>query len=242
MNRWRDWWAQAQRDLDHAEHAHADGDFEWAAFASHQAAEKGLKALILAASGEPWGHSLALLVEALPASAAIGQEVSEAAHRLDKHYIPARYPNGLAADIPVSSTPRMKPGKPSLMRARSSTPAGAVYLDRDLRISQLRTAAERARGRLPALRRAVLFGSLADGTAGPRSDADLLLVLETSLHADPTDRVPEALAALSPLPCPLDLFVVTAAELARLEAAGDPLVREVRRCGLDLLDSALDES
>lgn len=27
-------------------------------------------------------------------------EVSAAAHRLDKHYIPARYPNGLAAGYP----------------------------------------------------------------------------------------------------------------------------------------------
>jgi len=100
MNRWRDWWAQAERDLGHAEHALEDGDFEWAAFAAHQAAEKGLKALILAAGGEPWGHSLTLLVEALPASAASAPEVSAAAHRLDKHYIPARYPNGLAAGYP----------------------------------------------------------------------------------------------------------------------------------------------
>ncbi len=128
------------------------------------------------------------------------------------------------------------------MHARSSTPAGAVYLDRGLRIQELRAAAERARRRLPALRRLVLFGSLADGTAGPRSDADLLVVLGASPHRDPKDRVPEVLAALAPLPCPLDLFVTTERELAQLEAAGDPLLREVHRCEIDLIDPVLLES
>jgi HEPN domain-containing protein len=52
LNRWPDWWEQALRDLTHARHALADGDFEWAA------------------------------------------------RRLDKHYIPARYPNGFASGYP----------------------------------------------------------------------------------------------------------------------------------------------
>lgn len=44
MNRWRDWWEQSSRDLAHAKHALDDDDFEWAAFAAQQAAEKALKA------------------------------------------------------------------------------------------------------------------------------------------------------------------------------------------------------
>ena len=39
-------------------------DFEWAAFAAQQGAEKALQALILSRGGEPWGHSIAGLVEA----------------------------------------------------------------------------------------------------------------------------------------------------------------------------------
>jgi HEPN domain-containing protein len=100
MNRWRDWWDQAARDVRHAQHALEDGDYEWAAFAAQQAAEKALKALIMAWSGEPWGHSLTSLVESLPEGVAAAQGIAEAARRPDKHYIPARYPNGFASGFP----------------------------------------------------------------------------------------------------------------------------------------------
>jgi HEPN domain-containing protein len=40
-----DWLRQAERDLEHAHHALEDGDYEWAAFAAQQAAEKAVKAL-----------------------------------------------------------------------------------------------------------------------------------------------------------------------------------------------------
>lgn len=66
MNRWRDWWAQAERDLRHAEHSQEAGDYEWSAFAAHQAAVKAV----------------------------------EAASRLDKHYLPARYPNSMPSGHP----------------------------------------------------------------------------------------------------------------------------------------------
>jgi HEPN domain-containing protein len=100
MNRWRDWWEQALRDLSHAEHAVADADHEWAAFAAHQAAEKAVKALIMAHGGEPWGHSVMGLLESLPEDAGAQKAVVEAGSRLDKHYLPARYPNGFPSGYP----------------------------------------------------------------------------------------------------------------------------------------------
>jgi HEPN domain-containing protein len=100
MNRSGDWWEQAARDLRHAEHSLEDSDYEWAAFAAQQAAEKALKALILAQGGEPWGHSVTVLSEALPQSISAPDEVRQAANRLDKHYIPTRYPNGFAVGYP----------------------------------------------------------------------------------------------------------------------------------------------
>jgi HEPN domain-containing protein len=99
MNRWPDWWAQSARDLAHATHALDDEDYEWAAFAAQQAAEKAVKALLMAIGGEPWGHLTAALVEALPAPGG-DAGVLDAARRLDKHYIPARYPNGFVASYP----------------------------------------------------------------------------------------------------------------------------------------------
>ena len=100
MNRWRDWWDQADRDLSHARHALEDQDYEWAAFAAQQAAEKSLKAVIMAHGGEPWGHLTTALAEALPEEIAADLPVLDAARRLDKHYIPARYPNGFPDGYP----------------------------------------------------------------------------------------------------------------------------------------------
>jgi len=106
MNRWADWWNQGLRDLAHAEHALEDGDFEWAAFAALQCAEKALKALILHRGAEPLGHSITILAETLPADLRLQREILEAANRLDKHYIPARYPNKIGTkSVPGYSFP-----------------------------------------------------------------------------------------------------------------------------------------
>lgn len=100
MNRWSDWWEQSARDLAHARHTLDDADYEWAAFAAQQAAEKTLKALIMALGGEPCGHLTTALAEALPSGAGAPATILDAGRRLDKHYIPARYPNGFAAGYP----------------------------------------------------------------------------------------------------------------------------------------------
>ncbi|MDA2936745.1 HEPN domain-containing protein [Acidobacteria bacterium AH-259-A15] len=85
---------QAVHDLGHAENAFEDSDFDWACFAAQQSAEKALKGLFLALGGEAWGHSVTRLLQDLTAQLIIPPEVNQAARRLDKHYIPARYPNG----------------------------------------------------------------------------------------------------------------------------------------------------
>lgn len=123
------------------------------------------------------------------------------------------------------------------MPGRSSRSVAAVYLDRDARIEALRLGARRVADRMPGTRRVILFGSLAAGIPTVRSDADLLVVVAESEHREPRDRVPDVLRALSPLPCPVDVFVLTARELERLAAAGDPLIREALRHGRDLLAS-----
>ena len=121
------------------------------------------------------------------------------------------------------------------MRRTSSSSAGAVYFDRERRIEELRASARRAAARIPGLQRAILFGSLVSGIATPRSDADLLVVPAASEHTEPRDRVPVVLRALMPLPCPLDLFVLTAQEFERHARNDHPLLREVLRHGRDLL-------
>lgn len=120
------------------------------------------------------------------------------------------------------------------MPRSSPSSAGATYLDKHRRIEDLRQAARRAQARVPSIGRVILFGSLVSGTPTPRSDADLLIVVARSQHARGADRVPELLRALSPLPCPVDLFVVTTDELDRAQHEQSPLVREALAAGLDL--------
>ena len=98
--RWRDWLAQARRDLNHALHACEDEDFEWSCFSAQQGAEKAVKAVFLYLHGESWGHSIFALLKALNKKIEVSERLIEAAKSLDKHYIPTRYPNGFDSGIP----------------------------------------------------------------------------------------------------------------------------------------------
>jgi HEPN domain-containing protein len=99
-NRAFDWLAQADHDLGHARHALEDADYDWACFAAHQAAEKAVKAIFLHLGGEGWGHSITRLLKDLSQREAVPDDLGQAARRLDKHYIPTRYPNGFDAGAP----------------------------------------------------------------------------------------------------------------------------------------------
>lgn len=92
-NRARDWFSQAARDLEQAEDSRRAGRHEWACFASHQAAEKAVKALHLHKGQEARGHVVARLLRELPQDAAAPQDLVEKAKVLDGFYVAARYPN-----------------------------------------------------------------------------------------------------------------------------------------------------
>lgn len=98
--RYQDWMRQAKRDLAHAERALRDGDFEWVCFAAQQSAEKAVKAVFLRTNRSAWGHSVAALLAQLPAPWEVGESVLDAGKRLDKHYIPPRYPNSYPEGAP----------------------------------------------------------------------------------------------------------------------------------------------
>jgi HEPN domain-containing protein len=99
-SRAKDWLRQAQHDLEHARHSLEGGDYEWACFAAQQAAEKALKALYQKAGAEAWGHSVFALLESLPEPFAADTALEESGKELDKHYIPARYPNSYPQGSP----------------------------------------------------------------------------------------------------------------------------------------------
>ena len=100
-NRHADWFRQAEADLRHGLHAAEAGDHDWACFASHQAAEKAVKALYLKMEMEAWGHTVTGLLGSLADRVPVPAEILSAARGLDKHYIPTRYPNGFDSGAPV---------------------------------------------------------------------------------------------------------------------------------------------
>ena len=99
--RHEDWMRQAERDLTHAEHALEDRDFEWSCFAAQQAAEKAVKALFQKRGAEAWGHSVTHLLTILPEGDRPSEDLVNRGRELDKHYIPARYPNGFESGAPA---------------------------------------------------------------------------------------------------------------------------------------------
>jgi HEPN domain-containing protein len=97
---WR-WLDEALADLDTARYLAAGRRFNTACSISQQAAEKAVKGSLYGRGVEdPWGHSVATLIEdALTFDASLAS-VRDDGPVLDKYYIPTRYPNGLPGGIP----------------------------------------------------------------------------------------------------------------------------------------------
>lgn len=94
----RDWFGQAEHDLQKARLDLEWRYYEWACFTAHQAAEKAVKAVYQALHGEARGHSVRELLGTLglqPPQSVLGYATA-----LDRFYIPTRYPNGLPAGLP----------------------------------------------------------------------------------------------------------------------------------------------
>lgn len=88
------------RDIEQAHDSQQAGRHEWACFASHQAAEKAVKALHLYFKQEAWGHVVAKLLNELPDSIGVPQDLIEKGRSLDNFYIPTRYANGHPSGAP----------------------------------------------------------------------------------------------------------------------------------------------
>ena len=99
--RYHDWFRQAEADLRHARNSRTSGDFEWGCFAAQQAAEKAVKAVLLHAGMEAWGHTVTALLGNVKQASTIDPDLIDCAKALDKHYIPTRYPNGFDTGAPT---------------------------------------------------------------------------------------------------------------------------------------------
>ena len=117
------------------------------------------------------------------------------------------------------------------MPSKLSSSSGVVFLDRARATAEVRRAVARLAERVQGVREVWLFGSLARGNATPRSDADLMIVVDEDTRR-PMDRIPRFLSLLDDLGRPVDLTVVTAGEWKRGE--NSPFRREVLAHGIRL--------
>lgn len=99
-SRWRD---EADRALAGARLQADAGLHNWACFAAEQAAQLAAKALLHGLGRAPWGHDLVRLSDSIGAAGVeVPADIADAARRLSRHYIPARYPDAHPGGSPAA--------------------------------------------------------------------------------------------------------------------------------------------
>jgi len=108
----RRWFSEAEWDYETARDLHSMMRFNAACFYAQQAAEKAVKAALYMLGDVPLGHSIRELLERF--SEISGRNVDEimpCARELDRHYIPARYPNAHPSGTPHEAYDRETAGR-----------------------------------------------------------------------------------------------------------------------------------
>ncbi|PLC62643.1 DNA-binding protein [Thermoproteus sp. CP80] len=94
------WLAMARRTLESAARDVEGGDYNWACFKAHQAAEFAVKGLLYGAGRPARGHSVSKLLEAAKALVEVPGGLVELGKLLDKFYIPTRYVDAWSEGAP----------------------------------------------------------------------------------------------------------------------------------------------
>lgn len=101
MQRTEDWMREAEAELQAARDLMSLGHWSWCCFTCQQSAEKALKAIGEYFRQNLAGHNLNLLLHDLEIFVAIPENVRQACARLNRYYIPTRYPNAFDRGAPV---------------------------------------------------------------------------------------------------------------------------------------------
>ena len=95
----RRWFLTAESDLKTARILHTNQRYAHACFHAQQAGEKAVKSIWYLHAGDPWGHSVQKLIDDLKDFNTelhdYLKDLMQDGSKLDKYYIPTRYPNGL---------------------------------------------------------------------------------------------------------------------------------------------------
>ena len=101
MQRAEDWLGEAHAELNAAADLLRGKHWSWCCFTSQQAAEKALKALCDHLRNPQFGHNLNLLLQTIEPHVAVPDTINAACARLNRHYIPTRYPNAFDRGVPA---------------------------------------------------------------------------------------------------------------------------------------------
>ena len=101
MVRWADWVGQADAEFRAAECLLAGACHAWCCFTCQQAAEKALIGLVDHLAMAQSGHSLRELLNEVGRHVSVPPDVFEAARRLNRYYIPTRYPDAHPSGVPA---------------------------------------------------------------------------------------------------------------------------------------------
>lgn len=98
------WFSQARHNLKSSKSDAEDGDYDWACFKAQQAAEISIKALIVSLGKIVRGHSVFDLLKALEDfGIVVTEDLLKCAKKLDKFYIPTRYPDAIGLGSPFEN-------------------------------------------------------------------------------------------------------------------------------------------
>lgn len=95
------WVESASKTLESARVDHAHCFYSWSCFKAHQADEKAIKALLRGLGRPRVGYSLPVLLSELrDVVGEVPENIVESCMRLNKYYIPTRYPDVWSEGIP----------------------------------------------------------------------------------------------------------------------------------------------
>lgn len=101
VQRTEDWLREAQAELRAGRDLLKGKHWSWCCFTCQQAAERALKAMCEHFRSPQFGHNLNLLLQAIEAYTPVSGSVQMACARLNRYYIPTRYPNAFDRGAPA---------------------------------------------------------------------------------------------------------------------------------------------
>jgi predicted nucleotidyltransferase len=134
---------------------------------------------------------------------------------------------------PETTSPKEMPPMRSIVQRKSYGSVTVFWLDRKAAVEAVRSAARQFAQNDTRVRRVVLFGSLAAGTATAASDADILVVVS---HTDLSilDRPVVFREHFSSIGLPAEVFVYTEAEI---DSDPPPIAVHALQHGMSLFEA-----